>query len=168
MLNRSNDRNSTTNWFSVIFAVAEILIKFHGCLTFLYIITHTRVTSRLSVNARCWPQCTLRLSFSIYITRSLCRTDCRRSYKEVKENMYSPSIKHRLEPRTEGQPSFGASPPGMQRVQPQAAGYSSPRIQYPAPLHLLNHGPSKIVITKHSLKPGTFISDFKVRHYYSS
>ncbi|XP_063695037.1 histone-lysine N-methyltransferase set-26-like isoform X3 [Bolinopsis microptera] len=88
------------------------------------------------------------------------RSDCRRTYKEVKENMYSPSIKHRLEPRTEGLPSFGGSPPGVQRVQPQAAGYTSPRIQYPAPLHLLNHGPSKIVVTKHTLKLGAFISDF--------
>jgi hypothetical protein len=50
----------------------------------------------------------------------------------------------------------------MQRVQPQAAGYTSPRIQYPAPLHLLNHGPSKIVITKHTLKSGAFVSDFMV------
>ena len=99
--------------------------------------------------------------------RSL-RSDCLRTYKEVRENMYSPSIKHRLEPRTEGQSSCGMSPPGVARIQPQATGFSPTSIQYPAMLHVLNQGPSKIVVTRQSLKPGAFVSDFMVRLFLLS
>ena len=76
--------------------------------------------------------------------------------------MYSPSIKHRLEPRTEGLPSCGMSPPGVARIQPQATGFSHSSIQYPAMLHVLNQGPAKIVVTRQTLKPGAFITDFMV------
>ena len=82
--------------------------------------------------------------------------------------MYSPAITHRLElrkeapPRTEAEPSFGNSPPGVSRVQPQAAGYNTARVQYPAMLLLANHGPSKIVVSRQTIKSGYFISDFMV------
>ena len=94
-------------------------------------------------------------------TESEDSSELHRPYKEIRENMYSPSVRHRVEPRTEGLPSFGSSPPGLARDHPRA-GFSPQRIQYPAALQITHHGTSKIVVNRQPLKSGAFVTDVKV------